>query len=185
MKRVLCTLGVVAFLGGVCLLTASAQQGQNGQQQAADIAQVFEKASVNGKYAKLLKVVAVPKDEQQYGSFNDWGHWNGSSHAGFDNLPAGYWVYVAPHWFIWEVQNQGQGNKQAPAQASVNGKYKKLLKVIQVPGNQATYGQFNDWGYWAGTSWAGFDNLPQGYWVYVAPNWYIWEQENQQNQQGQ
>ena len=45
-----------------------------------------------------------------------------------------------------------------------------------VPGDQASYGAFNDWGHWSGNAWAGYTNLPTGYWVYDAPNWYIWGQ---------
>lgn len=58
--------------------------------------------------------------------------------------------------------------------ASVNGKYYNLLKTLNVPGDQGSYGSFYDWGYYSGTSWAGYNNLPPGYWVYVYPNWYIW-----------
>ena len=35
-----------------------------------------------------------------------------------------------------------------------------------------------DFGNWTGTSYLGHENLPQGYWVYVAPNWYIWGDVN-------
>jgi hypothetical protein len=139
------------------------------------------KASANGKYNNLLKVITVPQDQATYGEFNDYGFWGGTEWAGFQNLPQGYWVYVAPNWYIWGglapqpgAVPPGAGGGVVPAQASVNGKYSDLLKVINVPGDQASYGQFNDWGHWTGTSWAGHNNLPPGYWVYVAPNWYIW-----------
>jgi hypothetical protein len=144
------------------------------------------KASVNGKYSKLLKVINVPQDQADYGAFNDYGYYTGTSWAGFDNLPVGYWVYVAPNWYIWGQQGNAavappnQNPKPNPAPAGANltracaKKYVNLLKVIEVPQDQGNYGEFNDWGHWTGTSWAGFDNLPQGYWVYVAPHWYIW-----------
>jgi hypothetical protein len=63
---------------------------------------------------------------------------------------------------------------EALAKAEVRGKYQGLLDKIPVPDDVASYGEFNDWGYWTGTSWAGFTGLPQGYWVYVYPCWYIW-----------
>jgi RNA polymerase sigma factor (sigma-70 family) len=62
----------------------------------------------------------------------------------------------------------------APAKASVNGKYRKLLRRIKVEGDKAGYGEFSDYGHYTGTSYAGYDNLPVGYWVYVYPHWYIW-----------
>jgi hypothetical protein len=52
-----------------------------------------------------------------------------------------------------------------------------------VPQDKATYGNFSDYGspgrtthptVVAYTSWAGYNNLPPGYWVYVYPHWYIW-----------
>jgi hypothetical protein len=52
-------------------------------------------------------------------------------------------------------------------------KYSKLLRKIEVQEDQSTYGEFYDYGYWSGTSWRGHRDLPPGYWVYVAPHWYI------------
>lgn len=59
-------------------------------------------------------------------------------------------------------------------EATVSGKYRNLLKKIHVPQDSGAYGQFNDYGPWTGTSYAGHDNLPRGHWVYVFPHWYIW-----------
>jgi hypothetical protein len=60
------------------------------------------------------------------------------------------------------------------ARARVDGKYSKLLKRIKVPADKATYTEFSDFGFYEGTDWAGYTNLPAGYWVYVYPYWYIW-----------
>ena len=60
------------------------------------------------------------------------------------------------------------------SKASVGGKYFRLLAVLEVPGDAASHGEFNDYGYWSGTAYAGYQDLPSGYWVYVAPNWHIW-----------
>lgn len=59
------------------------------------------KASVNGKYRRLLKKIEVRGDYGSYGEFRDWGHYEGTSYAGYSDLPAGYWVWVYPHWYIW------------------------------------------------------------------------------------
>ncbi len=64
--------------------------------------------------------------------------------------------------------------EQAEAKASVSGKYKNLLRIVEAPADSATYGAFHDYGHWEGTSYLDQNNLPQGYWVYVSPNWYIW-----------
>jgi hypothetical protein len=70
----------------------------------------------------------------------------------------------------------GGGMSQDPAltAASVNGKYYNLLMTLYVPQDQGSYGNFDDWGYYTGTSYAGYNNIPPGYWVYVYPNWYVW-----------
>ena len=63
------------------------------------------------------------------------------------------------------------------AQATVSGRYQNLLTKVRVSGDAVEYGLFNDWGYWKGTAYAGAADLPQGYWVYVWPEWYVWEQK--------
>ena len=54
-------------------------------------------------------------------------------------------------------------------------KYSNLLRKIKVASDCDRYGEFCDWGYWTGTSWAGYSDLPRGYWVYVTPDWFIFE----------
>jgi hypothetical protein len=58
-------------------------------------------ASVSGKYRHLLRVLHVPGDLANYKEFSDYGPYNGNAYAGYNDLPAGYWVYVHPNWFIW------------------------------------------------------------------------------------
>jgi HEAT repeat protein len=61
-----------------------------------------------------------------------------------------------------------------PSKAHVNGKYAKLLRRISVPQDKASYNEFNDYGHYPATDYAGYTGIPEGYWVYVYPNWYIW-----------
>jgi HEAT repeat protein len=62
----------------------------------------------------------------------------------------------------------------APAKARVNGKYARLLRRIKVPQDRQAYTDFNDFGTYPATDYAGYTGIPQGYWVYVYPYWYIW-----------
>lgn len=59
------------------------------------------KASVDGKYRRLVKKIEVRDDFQKFGAFNDYGPWEGSEYAGHKDLPPGNWVYVYPNWYIW------------------------------------------------------------------------------------
>jgi hypothetical protein len=64
--------------------------------------------------------------------------------------------------------------KAIPAKSHVDGKYQKLLRRIRVPRDKQSYGDFHDYGHYEGSEWAGFTDLPSGYWVYLYPHWYIW-----------
>ena len=82
----------------------------------------------------------------------------------------------------WTCLQEAEGARPTPLdRASVGGKYARLLAVLEVPADLATYGKLHEFGYWSGTQWAGHENLPSGYWVYVAPSWYIWGQASQVN----
>jgi hypothetical protein len=63
-------------------------------------------ATVGGTYSHLLRTINVPEDEQRYGKFHHYGYYAEPNYAGYSDLPAGYWVYVAPHWYIWKEHQQ-------------------------------------------------------------------------------
>ncbi|AFY38591.1 hypothetical protein Lepto7376_2301 [[Leptolyngbya] sp. PCC 7376] len=63
-----------------------------------------------------------------------------------------------------------------PISPSVNGRYEDLVQTIHCPEDEESYGNFNEYGYWGGGSWCGEDGK-EGYWVYDAPNWYVWASE--------
>lgn len=140
-------------------------------------------ASVDGKYSGLLQVMYCPKDKGSYGEFRDYGHWGGGPWCG-QKGKAGYWVWVAPNWYVWKHKGQPPAPKPAvlgtgnvPAKASVNGKYENLLQIMHCPKDRTSYGNFRDYGYWGGGAWCG-QTGKAGYWVWVPPNWYIWEKQN-------
>jgi hypothetical protein len=81
-------------------------------------------------------------------------------------VPAGAERNVAP----------GPGAGVSPAGAA-RSRYRTLLRKIEAPNDQTTFGEFYDYGYWAGTSYLGQNELPPGYWVYLAPNWYIFRED--------
>jgi len=57
-----------------------------------------EKASVGGRYRQLLDKFDRPDDFESFGGFHDAGRKAASPDG---KHPAGYWVYVYPHWYVW------------------------------------------------------------------------------------
>jgi len=143
--------------------------------------------SLNGKYAGLLQTLRVPADEKAYGTFRDYGKWDGTLYANHHPLPPAYWVYLAPNWYLWEyarpveppaaplVDDPLPDESKLPVEASANGKYAKLLKILNVPEDESNEGRFKDAGFSNLTRYGDYKNLPRGsYWVYATPKWYLW-----------
>ena len=128
------------------------------------------------KYRELLREIDAEGDRASYGEFYDYGHWSGTSWAGHTDLPPGYWVYVAPNWYIF-AEASGVASPQNPAKLG-RRKYGTLLQKIKVEQDAKSYGEYYDYGYYTGTSYHDHRDLPPGYWVYVAPDWYIFEEAN-------
>lgn len=63
--------------------------------------------------------------------------------------------------------------EKAPRVASIGGKYSQLIRTIECPDDKGEYGELCDEGRWDATTYAGV-SVPEGYWVYVYPKWYIW-----------
>ncbi|MEZ5940000.1 MAG: von Willebrand factor type A domain-containing protein [Planctomycetaceae bacterium] len=58
-------------------------------------------AGCDGKYSDLLDKWDAANDQLTYGEFYDLGFRNSPEHGEKQGLPAGYWVYVYPNWYIW------------------------------------------------------------------------------------
>jgi hypothetical protein len=61
----------------------------------------WKKAQCDGKYAMLLHQFKVEKDADEHGDFKELGRRTTSKYADQTDLPAGWWVYVQPYWYIW------------------------------------------------------------------------------------
>ncbi len=59
--------------------------------------------------------------------------------------------------------------------ATASGKYSSLMQTLYVPGDVAQYGKFCDYGFSNETQYRQYKGFKPGHWVYVAPNWYQWE----------
>jgi hypothetical protein len=64
--------------------------------------------------------------------------------------------------------------EEAYRKARGNGKYAMLLGQFKVERDYSTYNGFHEGGLIQKSRYAGYNNLPPGYWVYVYPYWYVW-----------
>jgi hypothetical protein len=131
--------------------------------------------SVGGKYTDLITKFECAKDQAQYGSYNDYGKEKAYNQYCGAKAPAGYWVYVAPHWYVWKNKAQ-LSDAQKQEMARVHGKYSNLITKISVPEDE-TSDSIREYGYYKAHRYKG-NNMPAGYYAYVAPHWYIWKDVN-------
>lgn len=197
-ERFMTTLRPLVLL--TCLLVAGSPTAVAGAGPTAPAPASLERASLGGKYVQLLATVEIPEDAGEYGEFKDFGYWKGGRYKGRTGLPAGYWVYVAPTWFIWAAEGARQvARPVAPlpaeptvtapppepeesllARASVGGKYSGLIGTFHFPDYHGGKSNFSDSGFWKGGAYRGVKGLPPSYWVYVRPHWYLWERMGDQ-----
>jgi hypothetical protein len=134
------------------------------------------KTSADGKYHTLVQVMECPRDTQSYGNYRDYGYWKGGAWCGQQGK-AGYWVWVAPKWYVWAAKSSSSSSNDTPPRASVNGKYSNLIQKLKCVRDRRSYGDYRDYGYWGGGPWCGRQGKA-GYWVWVAPYWYVWGAKN-------
>ncbi|AFY37508.1 hypothetical protein Lepto7376_1145 [[Leptolyngbya] sp. PCC 7376] len=133
--------------------------------------------SVDGRYEDLVQTIYCPQAEPEYGSFNEYGYWEGGEYICNDQYAeAGYWVYDSPNWYIWNYDNYLDDAAFDDA-TTAYGSYSDLAQVLTCYEDVDAYGDYYDYGYWQGGSWCG-EYGSEGYWVYVYPDWYIWNYEN-------
>lgn len=78
---------------------------------------------------------------------------------------------------------QRRAAAEAQGLASVGGKYSELLRTIEVEPDYLEFSDFNDYGLHPACGYRGYSPLPEGFWVYVYPNWYIWGEEQKKSGQ--
>jgi hypothetical protein len=101
LKHWLIAVGLCAGLVVVAAASDDSEARMLPDPNTARLEEAPSLPSVHGKYRVLLAKVHVPQDEQSYGKFNDFGKYQATAYGGVNNIPEGYWVYVAPHWYIW------------------------------------------------------------------------------------
>jgi hypothetical protein len=105
----------------VCgLLAASLVLAAPGADGQKELTAKLKRATAGGRYQTLLRQFKVPGDRDRHGAFKDFGLYESKSYGGFRDLPRGYWVYVAPFWYIWRERTADEAAKRSwgPEQAT-------------------------------------------------------------------
>lgn len=68
----------------------------------------MHRAACGGKYRGLVRVLKCPTDasvgDQDFLDYGWWDPCEPREWCGHKDIPAGYWVYVWPWWFVWGDQ---------------------------------------------------------------------------------
>ncbi len=137
-------------------------------------------ASSDFQFAASVAACGMLLRHSQYAGQSNWGLVKELAQAGLSHDPHGH--RRAFLGLVGQAESlMGQLSPTPPraTDSTAGGRYKSLLRRLHVPGDSEKYGQFNDYGHSDMKTYAGTENLPEGYWVYVAPYWYIWAETTQ------
>lgn len=77
---------------------------------------VAQDPSNNGQYYNLKRSYECRRDRRQYGSFYNYGYWQGGRWCG-RMMPGGYYVYQDGIWYVWADVRQAPSQTDATDQA--------------------------------------------------------------------
>ncbi len=124
----LCATAVSAVPGPGAVRTAETAVAHAAPPRTLPLQESLEKARVDGKYAMLLQQIKVEDDWKEYGAFRDRGQSPAQAeYHGRKDVPAGFWVYVYPYWYIWRdetakpIAKRAWGPEQATGEPDTQG----------------------------------------------------------------
>ncbi len=136
-----------------------------------------EKASLFGKYSKLIQTIECStagnklKEFTQF-NYKSYGFYKGGNWCDEKIGKKGFYVYVAPKWYVYKKKNKSKKvNKKI---ASIGGKYSGLIMKFRCGVQKRFYKDFVDYGYQSLYAWCG-KRVKKGYYVYHNSKWYIWK----------
>lgn len=78
---------------------------------------------------------------------------------------------------VWDVTSLEKLKKstqpQIPEVATINGRYSELARIIPAKEKQKTLGLLYEEGFRKESSYPEIGKVPDGYWIYNSPNWYV------------
>lgn len=146
----------------------------------------LEMATCNHKYRNLIHTLFAPQEKEVHGLELEFGYRDRAEYLGYNNIPEGYWVFVYPHWFIFEsdaskeetdtMNIAGAFEEETLIRASVDGRFQELIEVFYLPNIFQDQGEFKIMGKRDHAKIEEF-RLPGGYWVWLAPYLFIFEKD--------
>src|SRR5262245_25848793 len=118
-------LGLGLLLTGLFAPAWFAAQPGGDKQPAPQLQRNLKKAH-GDKYQMLLHQIRVPKDAEKHGDYRDLGKRDVTEYGEYKKLSPGYWVYVAPYWYIFRDKaddpkpNRNWGPEQATGEPNTN-----------------------------------------------------------------
>ena len=60
-------------------------------------------------YQNALAAVYAPEDQKEFSAYDEYGWKNAGNYKTYGAFPAGWWVYSAPYWIVWDLKNGQRG----------------------------------------------------------------------------
>jgi hypothetical protein len=96
----------------------------------------------HGVYKNLLAVIHAPEDKASFSQFSEFGWKDAFPYKEYGAQPAGWWVYVAPYWFVWDTrdgqkENTGSAGALIPADGKIPpaGERNGFVDPTSLPGH--------------------------------------------------
>lgn len=144
----------------------------------------LRRAVCNHKYRSLRYTIFAPEEKISHGEFLEFGYRKRNEYLGHTKIPEGYWVWVYPHWFIFEEDLSKEEtdsmeiaeafSEELLEKASAGGRFTELIDAFLLPGLGEKYGEYEIMGKGEEEE-IGDDLIPAGHRIWCAPYLYVFD----------
>ena len=60
-------------------------------------------------YTNALAALYAPEDQKDFSAYDEYGWKKEGEFKTYGPQPAGWWVYSAPYWIVWDLKNGARG----------------------------------------------------------------------------
>lgn len=62
-------------------------------------------------YQNALAAIYAPEDQKDFSAYDEYGWKKAGPYKTYGDMPAGWWVYSAPYWIVWDLKNGQRGTE--------------------------------------------------------------------------